>query len=199
MSEDAAEDDLLPDVGRPPENEIPATVAFDAQLFSTGDLALFVAGLHVYSTGIAMQLELRARASQQDLFEAFHRQRSDGLLVGVEFADGRRGSNAGWGGRSGAEGDRVAGGVLVIPGGGGGSDRAVDAEFFIAPLPPPGPFRVVCAWPRHDITDEVTELPTEEILAAATRVTELWPPQPRNLEPRFPEPPAVSPDSWFAG
>ena len=176
MSEDIPHHDLLPDHSRPPENEIPATVAFDARLFSTDDLALFVAGVHVYSTGIEVRLELRARASQEDLFDAFHRRGYDGLLVGVEFADGRRGSNAGWVTGS----DSLAGGVWVFPGGGGGGDRAVDAEFFIAPLPPPGPLRVVCAWPQHGITDQVTELPGEQIAAAAARVQQLWPRQPRS-------------------
>ncbi|HEY0903412.1 MAG TPA: hypothetical protein VGE43_01790 [Acidimicrobiales bacterium] len=182
--------------GRPPENEVPATVPFDAQLFSTGDFALFVAGLRVYSTGIELRLELRARTSQDGLFDAFHRGGPEGILIGIEFADGRRGSNAGWYRDPGAGG---GGGVTVFPGGGGGGDRSVDTDYFVAPLPPAGPLRIICAWPKHDITDHVTELPGEQIAAAAARVQQLWPRQPRSQEPRIPDPPAVSPDSWFAG
>lgn len=180
----------------PAENEVPVTVAFDAELLSTDGYALFCSGLHVYSTGFYLRLELRARDRQRDrrLFEAFHGNGADRVLVGVEFADGRRGRNVGRGAGRGSG----SGGVSVSCGSGGGSDRSVDADFFVAPLPPPGPARIVCAWPARGLGDTRTELPVDEILAAAGRVRRLWARQPRDDEPLPEEEPRVPGTSWFA-
>jgi len=182
----------------PPSNEVPGSVAFDPVIASTDGYVVFCSGLQVYSTGIRMNLELRARENRRHerLFDAFHGEGPDQMLLGVEFADGRRGTNLGW--RRG-RGDATGGGVTVACGGGGGSENAVDAEFFIAPLPPPGAVRLVCAWPSKGIADTVTELPAVEIAEAAERVRRLWPPRQHDDEPEpEPDPPQLPAGSWFA-
>jgi hypothetical protein len=184
---------------QPPANEVAASVAFDAVLASSDGYVIFCAGLQVYSTGIRLNLELRARDGQgnERLFDAFHGRGPEQVLLGVEFADGRRGRNHGW------RGDRsrpADGGVTVTCGGGGGSNDSVDAEFYVAPLPPPGPARLVCAWPARGIGDTVVDLPVEEILEAAARVRQLWPAPTRTHDrPEEPTPPPVPDESWFAG
>lgn len=193
-------DDEPPDDGLdrsgPPDNEIPGTVAWDAELLSLDGYVLFCSSLEVYSNGFAMRLEMRARDRQQGhgLTELLHRSGPDQVLVGVEFADGRRGRNAGWG-----PGYReLIGGVSVSFQGGSGSDRSADADLFVAPLPPPGPAHLVCAWPARGVGDIRTELPVAEILAAGGRVRVLWPRQRRDDGPAPVEEPAVPEDSWFA-
>jgi hypothetical protein len=189
-------DELSDDPFDPPENEVPATAVVDAELLSADGIVLFCSSLQVYSNGFHLRLELRARDRLRggELFEAFHRHDADQVLIGIEYADGRRGRNAGWGGGS----RELIGGVMVAPRGGGGGQHAVHADLFVSPLPPPGPAYVVCAWPSRDIPDTRTELPVEEILAAAGRVRTLWPRVPRQSGPPEVEEPEVPEDSWFA-
>jgi hypothetical protein len=182
---------------RAPENEVPVSVAFDAVLVSTEDLAVYVSGLRVFGNGVDFALELRARRREADrhgeLHEVLHGRRRSQLLVGVEFSDGRRCSNVGLRLLE-AHGDEPT----LWPGGGGGGGRTADLSLFLSPLPPPGELRLVTAWPGQGIPDTVTLLPTEEILDAADRVTELWPWEPEVHEATPPERPEVPDDSWFA-
>ncbi|MDF1604208.1 hypothetical protein [Nocardioides sp. YIM 152315] len=188
-------DALLEDPLGQPRNEIPATVAFDTELLATDGYAVFCAGLHVYSTGFRLHLELRARdRPRRPLYEVFHRAGPDEMLIGIEFADGRRGRHRGWDSRHREPG----GGVMVHYRGGGGDERAVGADFFVTPLPPPGPARIICAWPARGIGDTVTELPVDAMTDAAGRIRALWPPQ-RPDDERLPERESTVPgDSWFA-
>jgi hypothetical protein len=184
--------------GRAGENEVPVSVAFDAVLARTDDLAVFVSGLRVFSNGVELTVEVRARTTPADdrygLSEALHGHRDAQLLLGVEFADGRRCSTIDWDLMSGPPGT-----PRLWPGGGSGGQRSADASYFLSPLPPPGELRLVCAWPEAGIEDTVTPLPTQQILDAAARVVELWPWEPEIHEESY-EPPAprVPEHSWFA-
>lgn len=182
----------------PPRNEVPVTVAFDAELLAGDGVALFCSGLHVYSTGFRVRLELRVREWQRGdrVFEAFHGEGPDRVLVGVEYADGRRGRNVGW--RAGPDVVVRDGEVSVMDRGGSGGDGTADADYFVAPLPPPGPARLVCAWPSRGLADTVTELPADEIAAASERVRQLWPVDTDRRESLRPAPPDVPGGSWFA-
>lgn len=187
----------IDDPHSPPRNEVPVTVAFDTELMAD-DVALFCSGLHVYSTGFRVRLELRVREWQRSdrVFEAFHGDGPDRVLVGVEYADGRWGKNvARWTGPHTLVSD---GEVSVMDRGGSGSDGTADADYFIAPLPPPGPARLVCAWPSRGLGDTVTELPVDEIAAASERVRQLWPVDHGTREPLRPAAPDVPGGSWFA-
>jgi hypothetical protein len=48
-------------------------------------------------------------------------------------------------------------------------------NFWVWPLPPPGPVTFVCAWPRWEIPESRTDLDAGPILEAAARATDLWP------------------------
>lgn len=179
------------------DNEVPASVAFDALVTSTGDLAIFVCGLKVFSNGVELTIEVRARKLTADrplgLSDALHGPGRTPVLVGVEFSDGRRGSNV-------AE-DLMSGPTSapsLWPGGGQAGQRSASMTLFLSPLPPPGDLRLVCAWQAEGIADTFTALPTDRILDAARRVTQLWPWEPEEhdvMEPTYPEIPA---GSWFA-
>jgi len=182
-----------------PDNEVPAVLVIDKVLVASDDLVCYLAGMRVYSTGVEFDLEARLRPGAQvgdaaRLYEMLtdfygsHGVQDERLLVGVEFADGRRGANL----------DGVADrGVSLRPSGSSGGGRSAQATYFLSPLPPPGEVRIVCALPGAGIDETVTVLDAEEILAAAARVRELWPWEPERHEPRRPRPPAMPDGSWF--
>jgi hypothetical protein len=189
----------------PPSNEAPGIAAVEAVLVATDNLAVFVSGMEVYSTGVKFRVEARARRMpgsgrrhRVDLLGGMHDGPGQrGLLLGVEFSDGRRTSTLGHNGM----GKVVAREQPVLAdGGGGGSEREADMEMFLSPLPPPGDLLLVCVWPDLNLDETITRLPTQPILDAVQRVRVLWPPDLDDQEeepPEEPPPPPVPPDSWF--
>lgn len=179
-------------LGRPPDNEVPAVLAIEKVLGATEDVAFFLAGMRVYSTGVEFEVEARlrpgARIGDEDrIWEVLSGHRSrERVLLGVEFADGRRGSNLG------------AGEVRLCSTRSGGSTGSAEATYFCAPLPPPGELRFYCALPVAGIAETVTVLDAGLILEAAGRVRELWPWEPERPERHRPAPPAVPGGGWFA-
>lgn len=186
----------------PPENEIPVAVPLNTVLARTDDVALAVLGLQVYSTGLSVDLALRARVPatgpEGDLGRFLFgppSRRAAGLLVGLEFADGRRITNTGPP-FPGAAGEH---GFVFHPGSGSGGPLAADQSWWLSPLPPVGPVRVVVRCEPLGIAETSTVLDGEAIARAAAGVVELWPwtPAPEPTPP-WEEPPDVPGDSWFA-
>jgi hypothetical protein len=191
-----------------PDNEIPATVALDRVLASSEELVVFVGALSVYRNGIELAVEVRSRGDQvteEDLLlDALHGHRSSAnrLLLGVEFADGRRATNVGLGSSGGPgrpDGPDGVSGVQLWSTGGEGSAHDASATFFLSPLPPPGELRLYCAWPAAGVEETVTVVDADEILRAAARARELWPRVPARAEPREPRRPDLPEGGWFAG
>jgi hypothetical protein len=183
----------------PPENEIPVALPLSVLLARTADVALALVGLRVHTTGLAFDLAVRCRArgavDGRDLGELFFGRRPDAsaFLLGLELADGRRITSAAppW------PADR--GDVVLHPAGGSGGELAVDQSWWLSPLPPPGPVRVVVRCDPLGIPETTTEVDGAAIAAAAAGVVELWPWQPPlEPDPAGPPPPDVPPDSWFA-
>ena len=164
--------------------------------------AAYLPSLAVYRNGVDLMLELRARPSDVEddelLGEALHghaRGQDKGLLLGVEFSDGRRASTLG--GHVGPPDDPAV--PTLVPGGGGGGMASASGTIFLSPLPPPGEVTLVVAWPHRAVPETTFALPTDEILAAASRVRELWPWEPERRSPRRSQPrPAVAEGGWFA-
>ena len=189
-----------------PENEVPVPVPISAVLARTENVAVTLTGVQVFSTGLTFGLGLRCRPEVLDLLDdrnvgglLFGHGRPRGqLLVGVEFADGRRASNAPGRGRF---ADPAGPDSLVFhPGGGGGGQLAADQAMWLSPVPPDGPLRLVVRCDLLQLPETVTELDGTAIRAAAADVVTLWPwVSPSEAEP--PQPPALDlpADSWFAG
>lgn len=194
----------------PPENELPAAVGAVLLLARTDDVAVGLNQLEAFSTGFRFNLAVRVRRvppgflrSELFMHIAAHVPDldiplEDRLLVGIEYADGRRASTLGdtWVLRQDVETDSDE--VVLVPQGGGGSDLAVDQGFWVAPPPPPGPVTVVVAWPGFGIAETRTVLDAEPIRNASSRSQALWPPQ-SGAEPQPPPPPARPTSGWFAG
>ncbi|MCV2491146.1 hypothetical protein OF117_17495 [Geodermatophilus sp. YIM 151500] len=193
------DDDLLRRMSAP-ENEVPVALPANRVLARTDDVAAALVGLHVYTTGVSFDLALRVRAAAapslrvglNDLLWDSGRRGRLGFLFGLELADGRRVGNVPE--RAGTDG------VLFHQGGGGGGDTAVDQSWWLSPVPPAGPLRVVVRCDELGLAETVTELDGTAIRRAADEVLTLWPWEPpRDERPAEPPPPLdLPPDSWFA-
>jgi hypothetical protein len=180
-----------------PENELPTALPTNRLLARSPDVAVALLGLQAYTTGVAFQLAARARgpedpSADDGLGRLFWDHRGGGprFLFGVQFADGRRASNA-----------LGSGGDLVFhPGGGSGGSVSVDQDWWLSPLPPGGPLLLVVRCPELGLEETVTELDGTEIRRAGEAATVLWPWEPPLEQPSEPAPPPDLPvGSWFAG
>ena len=181
---------------QPPEHEIPVALPQNVLLARTDDVAVALLGLQVSSTGVSFHLTVRARAAALRRADCRltelvwdHGPRRGRFLLGVEFSDGRRGSSLPVGSDE---------GVLLHSRGGGGGETSIDQKWWLSPLPPEGPLRVVVRCPELGIGETSVELDGTAIRRAAEHVVELWPwePEPPHREP--PPPPDLPDDSWFA-
>ena len=115
------------------------------------------------------------------------------LLIGLELADGRRATNA-----QEFRGVPEAGEVFFHPSGGSGGQFALDQTWWLSPVPPPGPLRIVVRCAALGIAETTTEVDGAALAAAAAGVVELWPWEPPPGMRPPPERPEVPGDSWFA-
>ncbi|WP_344691366.1 hypothetical protein [Blastococcus jejuensis] len=186
-----------------PENEIPVALPQNVVLGRTDDAVIALQRLSVYTTGIAFDLVVRlrpdaARADGRDLNELIWHGGPGGgrFLLGVEFADGRRASNA-----SGRHGPGEGEDVVFVSGGGSGGQASVEQSWWLHPLPPDGPLRIVVRCPDLGISERSVVLDGAAIRAAVDDVVVLWPwaPPPEMDQREPPAPPDLPADSWFAG
>jgi len=183
-----------------PENELPVTLPRNLVLARTDDVAVALTGLQVFTTGVSFQLSARARSGSafpdldRGLGDIFweHRPGSPRFLLGVEFSDGRRASSLPFPGATGE--------IVFHQSGGGGGETAVDQSWWLSPLPPDGPLRVVARCPDIGLAETTVELDGTAIRRAGEGATVLWPWEPpRDRGPEPPPPPADLPaGSWFA-
>ena len=92
-----------------------------------------------------------------------------------------------------------ADGIAFSQGGGSGGDTSIDQSWWLSPLPPDGPLRIVVRCDEVGLPETVTELDGTAVRAAASDVVELWPWEPPSAfrTPTPPAPPDVPPGSWF--
>ncbi len=186
----------------PPDNEVPAAVPLSFVLARTDDVAVAVTGVHAYTSGIAFTVSVRLRhervlPGRHDLHDVVSgwRGSSDGqLLLGAEFADGRAASTAGLGRAPAA--DSGLDQPLLVPGGGGGSERHADHEYWLAPVPPPGPLTLVVACTALGIAETAVEVDGDLLVQAAARSEVLWPYEPP-AEPSWGDGPDLPGEGWF--
>jgi hypothetical protein len=170
-----------------PEHEVPHPVPIAVLLARTDDVAVAVAGVSAYTTGITFELVIRMRVRPpgiggHELPELIHgwgnESDSRQLLFGVEYPDGRKISNVGgpaWP-RSGIPDDQP----VLLPGGGGGSDLAQEMSYWLSPVPPDGPVAFVCAWLAVGIEETRRVIEDAALTSASAQAVVLWPPQPLN-------------------
>jgi len=193
-----------------PENEFPSAVGLSVLLGRSGEAAVGITKVEVYSTGFQFTLAVRVRRLRPELARGGlfalisplnHRgievPLPERLLLGLEYANGRRASTL--------HDIRTQGPTTVIDDeelvlaqqGGGGGDLTVDLAFWVSPLPPPGPMTFVLSWPSFGIPEAGTVLDGAPIREAAEFSQPLWPPEPAAEPPALPPLPRPS-SGWFA-
>lgn len=185
---------------RRPVNEIPATVPLDVEIAATDSVAVFVSSLALYSNGIEFTVEARGRGGPGSddrpvvLLDGLmgtvpleHR-----MLLGVEFADGRRCLCTPRGQEADPEDE-----LLLLTGNGGGGNAVASAEWFLSPFPPPGDLHLYCAWPSAGIPETTIVVSANQLATAARQVQQLWPPSRAFDQQPDPTPVALAPDGWF--
>jgi hypothetical protein len=185
-----------------PENEVPRSLAVDAVLVGDDEVAVFISGVRAFTNGVELTVEVRARTVSSGgpgdvLGSVFgHGSSDDRVLLGVELSDGRRCTNLD---------DSLAFDLddsgeqpRLMPGGGSGGSRSSSSTLFLSPLPPPGVLRVVCAWPARGLSETITVLSADDILAAAHHARALWPWEPEPEPVWRASPPVVPEGGWFA-
>jgi hypothetical protein len=165
----------------PPRNVLPGIAPVERIIARTEETVVAIGGISAYPEGFGFTLSLRLRtlSAREEQFPyltdcAGYQGDAlpDALLrFGVQFADGRKATNLDPPAYD-PEGppDRP---VLIQQGGGGGG-AAWDMEHWVWPLPPPGPFAFVCAWPSRAIGESRAEIDVGVILEAAGRAVTLW-------------------------
>ncbi len=202
-----------PPTHEPPDNEVPNVVPVSAVLGRTPDAAVALVGLRVYTTGFSFDVSVRLRVPAEDgdasatsglldfYVERTGSEPRNRLLFGVEYADGRVGTNLGFPHTEPPDdvGDRQGRPPLMLfPHGGSGGERTYDATYWLTPLPPPGPLTFVCAWEAFGITEARFSVDGASVADAGRHANVLWAWEPERPR-RRPRPPAALPESrWFA-
>jgi hypothetical protein len=183
-----------------PSNELGASVPLRLVLARTDDVAVAVVGATAYSTGVEFRLAVRRRPrswkelDDQEmgeflegdpfgrLFGRPHRGREfppEILRFGVQFSDGRKATTVGdmvpWDHGLDQDGDQEPPGALLTQGGGRGGNGEWESEFWLWPIPPPGPVAFVVEWPAKKIELSRQEVDAALFLDAAAQSELLWP------------------------
>lgn len=179
-----------------PEDVVPACVPFTRLLVHTTDLAVFVDNVRVYPNGVELTVHVRRPRNEDDVhdrepvgspFGRFGPFADSGdsadryLRLGVHYADGRR-----------ARADRAhrLGSTVEPPlvsySRAGGGEGYWDQDVWIWGLPAEGSVTVVYSWLAEDVPEASFVLDGQELRAAATRATTLWPEPCEPSEPHQP-------------
>ena len=182
---------LAPPWFGPPEDVIGEAAGEPFVLARTDALALAVWGITAFPTGITFSLAIVRRSTDEgydpdmEMDMALHRywQRrrhqpdlplpDDVLRFGVEFEDGRKATNLGWGHWDVQQGQEPPGPVLGHRGGGGGG-RSYRQGWWLWPLPPGDRLAFVAEWPAHGIALSRHEIEAGALRRSAEKARPIW-------------------------
>jgi hypothetical protein len=159
-----------------PENELGVSVPLRVPLVRTDSLAILIDQVVAYSTGFSFRLSCRSHPDRDVPDHRFHDiggPRSADmtrLLLGVQFADGRKATNIEFPRATGEES-----GPVLMGGGGGGGGGQFDFSFWVWPLPPDGPLQFVCRWDAEGVELTRGAVDAGAIRAASAESEQLWP------------------------
>ena len=155
-------------------------VSLELVLAKTDKAAVCVTHIGAYPTGFELQLLTMVAEGANDLDPMLfgpHRPRRgrhahespDGMLrFGVQFADGSKATNASRPPFP-ERGEGAPQGPVMNPGGGGGGEGSWRQDFWIWPLPPPGPLTFAAEWGDAGIPLTLSEIDSKLLLEAADR------------------------------
>ena len=153
-------------------------------LIRTDDVAVAVGGVRGYPNGFEFTVHVRLR--QQGFvwgtgpFDSLADPRTarapeQALRLGILYANGRRARTPSYRPRPVIDKEADGGHLILLPIGGGGSERQWDGDFWVHPLPPNGPVTFVASWLLYEVAETHAELDSSAIYDAAQRADILWP------------------------
>lgn len=160
----------------PPQDEVGVLALSSFLLARTGEVVVAVRGITAYSDGLHLAVVVLFADEQksEDLAYSLNDySRSPGRFrFGCVYADGR----------SATSGTRDAPTVESVSGDGPAlillrslaSGLLWNAEYWLHPLPPPGPLVLGCRWPDRSISETLVEIDPAPLLAAAATSTPVW-------------------------
>lgn len=169
----------------PPEDMVAGVVPVELVIGRSERAVVMLTGMRAFPSGLSMTLSARTRVRvrgfdlndevfdgphQHDQDEAWQRDR---LKWGFEFADGRRATNLDLSYYE-YDIDRTPDRPVLSGGGGSGDERSAARDYWLWPLPPAGPLKVVCQWLMYDIQPTTQVIDGEEVAAAAARAMPIW-------------------------
>lgn len=186
-----------PDWAGPPQGELGGVVPVELLIARTESVAVAVLGVRGFSSGFSFELVTLGAPDIEDELDPFdfgppHRRRGEGLRFGVEFSDGRRATNLGWGPPP-ARGDGAPPEPVMHSGGGGGGGASWSQETWVWPLPPPGPLTFAVDWKAAGIPLTKREIDAEVVLEASRRAVMLFD---YSVLPPWPDPEEGDEPEW---
>ena len=158
----------------PPGDEIGMLAVSSFLLARTAEVVVAVRGITAYSDGLhlAVVVIFADHARSEDLAYSLQEfSRSPGRFrVGVAFSDGRTATS----GQRDAPDIETAGRAQLKMLGSGQHELMWNGEYWLWPLPPPGPLVVGCRWPDRGIPETLVQIDPEPLLAAAARSRSVW-------------------------
>ena len=163
----------------PANNVLGIVVPLNMVLVQSDRAAVTLGSITAYPDGFEFDYLIRSTAEElgRSLAEHLHHRRAgpdlpdDLFRFGLEFADGTRvtsiESRLPFSGEPGA-------GPAMVPRGGGGSFERWLGNWWVTPLPPPGPLAFVCEWPAAGIALTRVEIDASAVLDAAVHAVTLW-------------------------
>jgi hypothetical protein len=174
-----------------PSTELGAPVPIRVVLARTDQVAVAVVGMTAYTTGVSLTLGLRwlAHRNAEDFYADLERPFGRGAMrrplagelppelrrFGVQFADGRKATTLGGPWRLGSTDDQERPEPILSRRGGGGSDRELNEQYWLWPLPPPGTLTLAFEWPSKGIELSMKEVDAGLIIVASKSSEVLWP------------------------
>ena len=170
----------------PPADQFPGIVPVELVIGRSHRAAVMLTCLRAFPDGVAMTLLARTRERMgrrfildDEVFDGPYRHdqdeawQRDRFKWGLEFSDGRRVTSVDpW--PASFEPTHVPDRPVLMAGGGGGGARAVERDYWLWPLPPPGAIKVVCQWPQLGIDPTTSVIDADEVRAAASRAQAVW-------------------------
>jgi hypothetical protein len=158
----------------PPGDEVGMLALSSFVLARTPEVVVAVRGMTAYSDGvhIAVVVIFADHARSEDLVYSLQEfSRSPGRFrVGLAFADGRSATS----GQRDAPDVEKAGTAQLKLLGSGQRDLMWNGEYWLWPLPPPGPLVVGCRWPDRGIPETLVQIDPEPLLSAAKLSRSVW-------------------------